>query len=264
MLNPLEMDSVHRKLEALEACIQTVLIRPDILTVPESLGRDVEVRKLRDLPPKPGLSKPRGQARLMHDLASIELQAMELGLRTLIEFPEAPHDFREALAEIVRDEGRHLQLCLRALDSLGYRFGSFPVHIMLWESVASSDSLLDRILVVHRYLEGSGLDAGESILNRLSGVDAKFVREVVGVISAEEVGHVVFGSNWYREVCRLEKLDPADDFGPRLNKLIHRIPRRMERLALNQRRQAGFSDGELEFLESLQTRWSTNDQRVHV
>ena len=122
------------------------------------------------LPAKKGLSFKEGQARLLHDLASIELQAMELCLRSLYEYPDAPVAFREQLATIALGEGNHLQLCLNGIETLGFAWGDWPVHVALWHSTANSDSLLDRILIVHRYLEGSGLDAGDTLLRRLSGV----------------------------------------------------------------------------------------------
>src|SRR5690606_5064250 len=99
-----------------------------------------------------------------------------------------------------------------------------------WESVSSEDELLDRILLVHRYLEGSGLDASESILRRLSGVIDNGIREIVNVIYEEEIDHVSFGSRWYQTFCRNEGLDPSDDFEVRLKKLAKRIPRRLEKL----------------------------------
>ncbi len=54
-----------------------------ISSSPESIGRDVRVVPPAALPRKLGLSSTEGQARLLHDLANIELQAMELAVRTL-------------------------------------------------------------------------------------------------------------------------------------------------------------------------------------
>ncbi len=212
------------------------------------LGRDVRVVPTAALPAKPGLASREGQARLLHDLASIELQAMELAVRTLNEFPEAPRDFRQELAEIAASEGEHLKLCLRALDSLGFRWGHWDVHLGLWNTVGREDTLLDRILIVHRYLEGSGLDAGDSILRRLTGVGDKAVGEAVKVIVTEEVGHVLFGSVWFRRVAEAERLDPEKEFRERIGAICRLAPRR-ERLAREARRLAGFTETEMDELE---------------
>jgi uncharacterized ferritin-like protein (DUF455 family) len=227
--------------------------------IPVSPGRDVQIWPIRELPNKKGLASLEGQARLLHDLASIELQAMELCVRTLSEFSAAPAEFRAEVAGIAADEGRHFELCRNALDELAMPWGSFPTHIGLWQSVSCEDSLLDRIVIVHRYLEGSGLDASDTLLRRLDGVADKRARNVVKVIREEEMGHVQFGSRWYVNICRLEGLDPSLDFGPRLQKLIHKIPRRLEPISRPVRLAAGFSDPEIDVLERIRLHWLAPD-----
>jgi uncharacterized ferritin-like protein (DUF455 family) len=101
---------VWRKLEQLEPTLNALLQSGRYsLDIPEESGRDVQILPIRELPPKKGLSSKEGQARLLHDLASIELQAMELGARTLAEFPQAPSGFREQLAVITLEEASHLK-----------------------------------------------------------------------------------------------------------------------------------------------------------
>jgi uncharacterized ferritin-like protein (DUF455 family) len=241
---------VWDKLHSLEASVHGALLSP-LGKLSMEVARDAEVRHVRAHPDKAPWTSREGQARLLHDLASIELQAMELGLRSLHEYPEAPAAFRRELAEIVLGEGRHLRLCLEGLESLGASWGQWPVHLALWLSVDPKDSLLDRILIVHRYLEGSGLDAGDSIFRRLSGVDSPLLRGVVKTIVDEEIGHVEFGSRYYREICRLEGLDAAEDFDPRMRALHYRLPRRMEPIARALREKAGFVPPELATLEAL-------------
>ena len=244
--------AVRAKLQHLPHVLER-LARGDLAAspVPMTPARDLEIRELHALPPRPGLSTALGQARLLHDLASIELQALELCLRTLAEYGDAPAEFREQLIEIARDEGRHLALCLDALDDLGRPWGSFPTHVRLWQAVRTGEPLLDRILIVHRYLEGSGLDASDTILNRLRSVRAPEATRAIGVIRRDEVGHVLFGSRWYARIARAEGLDPADDFGPRLNQIAHRVPRRLEPIRRDLRELAGFTPRELDDLELL-------------
>lgn len=251
------------KLAGVEECLQNML-KGGRLEVPEAPGRDVQIWPIRDLPPKKGLSSREGQARLLHDLASIELQAMELGLRTLQEFPEAPEKFRQELAQVTYEESRHLKLCIDGLDSLGLPWGSFPTHIGLWQSVAAEDSLLDRILIVHRYLEGSGLDASDTLLRRLSGIPAGAALSAVEVIRREEVGHVQFGSRWYHQLVREAGLSPQDDFKPRLDRLFKRIPRRLEPIQPQLRAAAGFLPEEIEALEEFRERWLAKDKPIHA
>ncbi len=245
--------SVRQKIQELEGAID-LAFRAPIRDFPVDPGRDAEILEPGQLPPKKGLSFKEGQARLLHDLASIELQAMELGLRTLHEFPEAPVGFREELVEVVRSEGRHLTLCLDGIEKLGFQWGDWGIHNRLWAAVDATDSLLDRILIVHRYMEGSGLDAGDTLLKRLDAVLESPLHHVTKVIVEEEIGHVEFGSRWYREVCRSEKIDPQDDFGTRLESFRWRIPKRIEKISRRLRTQAGFTDYEITYLEDLRAR----------
>lgn len=256
--------NVRSKLKKLDSCLRHLLSGASTIQVPDTPGRDLVILPIRDLPPKKGLSTTSGQARMLHDLASIELQAMELGLRTLAEFPEAPRKFSEELAAITADEGRHLELCLNGLDDLGFPWGSFPTHIGLWQAVSEEDSLLDRIVIVHRYLEGSGLDASDTLLRRLSGVaSAQSVLKVVQVIRAEEAGHVEFGSRWYHQLARAERLDPEVDFEQRLKSLFCRIPRRLEPISRSTRLSVGFLPGEIEALEKLRELWLNPNEKIH-
>ncbi len=256
--NPLTEVNVWAKREALEASAHHLLINPAQFKVPLDPSRDFAVEESPLRLAKIGLSQPAGRVRVLHDLASIELQAMELGVRTLIEFPEAPLHFREQLLAITLEESRHLKLCLEALDKLGSHFGEFPIHLQLWRSVRSHDSLLDRILIVHRYLEGSGLDASELLLRRLSGVSDHVVKSVVRVIALEEVSHVEFGSRWYKTLALKDGLEPSSDFSTRLNSLITRIPKRLVPLNRELRLSAGFSAAEISSLEQVQEHFRAN------
>ncbi len=247
-----QIPSVWEKIKLCEhACHQALVgSQPE---VPLEPARDVEILRAGNLPPKKGLSFPEGQARLLHDLASIELQAMELGLRTLCEFPEAPFHFREELANLTISESRHLKLCLEALEKLGFPWGTWPAHLALWQATGPEDSLLDRVCIVHRYLEGSGLDAGEAFLRKLSAVSEGLIHRVVKQILEEEIGHVEFGSRWYRQICANAGLNPEVDFFTRMEGIRHRVPKRVERISKSLRLKAGFSENEISYLQDLRT-----------
>lgn len=221
------------------------------VVLPYIPARDVDILDVRLHPAKSGFSTKAGVARLLHDLASIELQAMELGLRSLYEFPEAPAQFREELLELTLSEARHLTMCLEGIDTLGFKWGDWPVHLALWHCVDKTDSLLDRILIVHRYLEGSGLDAGDKFLRRLDGVEAKLEYRIVKQINTEEIDHVAFGSRWYRQICQIEKRDSQIDFPERMKSLLRRLPRRREVINRELRLKSGFIPSEIDYLEKL-------------
>jgi uncharacterized ferritin-like protein (DUF455 family) len=254
---------VWRKLAALDETLHA-LLRGGVTEVPVTPGRDVQILPIRELPAKKGFASREGQARLLHDLASIELQAMELGLRTLAEFPLSPQGFRSELAAVTADEGRHLKLCLEGLESLGLPWGSFPTHTALWQATAADDSLLDRIVMVHRFLEGSGLDASTTLLRRLAGVKAPETLRAVEVIGRDEVGHVRFGSRWYHRLVKESGVPAEVDFRARLERLFARVPRRLEPIQKDLRLSVGFTTSEIEYLEELRVRRSNQSSHPNA
>ncbi len=246
-----EIDNIFEKLEVIRSSSPDVFNLKSKVLVPNIPARDALVLDFKAHPAKKGFSTKEGQARMLHDLASIELQAMELGLRTLVEFPEAPQKFKEDLWAITLSESEHLEMCLTEIEKLGFRWGHWPINCGLWSAVSREDSILDRVLIVHRYLEGSGLDAGDTLIKRLAGVNAKSVQAAVQIINNEEVGHVLFGSQWYETFCLKQGLDPIDDFELRMNKLRHVLPKRVGQVNHDLRKRAGFTPKEITYLEKL-------------
>jgi uncharacterized ferritin-like protein (DUF455 family) len=249
-MNSLQCENVFQKIELSEFSIhEAFACNPK--KVPKLPGRDIQILPPLMHPNKVGLSFIEGQARLLHDLASIELQAFELALRGLYEFPEAPEQFRQELADLCVSEARHLKLCLDGIEKLGFKWGDWPVHLSLWSATSEQDSLLDRIFIVHRYLEGSGLDAGHQLIRRLNGVQAGDSEKILTVINNEEIDHVDFGSRWYRKICQDQGLDHIQDLRSRAQSLVPRLPKRMEKINHELRRKAGFQNEELEVFEEL-------------
>lgn len=256
--NPLFETNILTKLDLIDqACHRA--IQGEFYTVPKVPGRDVPICALKNLPSKKRIGSQEGQARGLHDLANIELQAMELAFRTLIEFPESmSSSMKHQLVEIIFDEARHLKLCIEQIQNLGFQWGSWPIHTVLWDCVCETDSLLDRLFIVHRYLEGSGLDASEKILKRLDQVGDKGTLQVVRTIAEEEISHVQFGSFWYQKICLENKIDSDLDFKERSLRLYQRLPRRLEPINEGLRSQVGFTSSEISTVLSIQKRQSRN------
>ncbi|MCB0390880.1 MAG: DUF455 family protein [Bdellovibrionales bacterium] len=255
MHNPLLVNNIYEKISLIEEVCHNLLVGELHLEVPLIPGREFKMVAAREIPNKKGLSYREGQGQMLHDLASIELQAMELGLRTLADFPEAPLLFREQLVQIIIEESQHLKLCLKGLEQLGYRWGDWPAHVQLWASTSSEDDLLDRILIVHRYLEGSGLDASSILLKRLSSVDCPPLEKAIHKIAEDEESHVEFGSYWFQKNCKIKKLDSDFEFKTRFKKVLPRLPKRFERINFELRKKVGFTDVELQVLSNVREEW---------
>lgn len=254
---------VWEKIDNIEkSCEEAFKLTQPWTQMPEDPARDVLLLHPKLHPPKKGFSSAEGQARMLHDLANIELQAMELGVRTLTEFPDAPQGFKEELVAITLNESEHLRMCLEGIESLGFKWGDWPVHSALWRAVSAEDSLLDRILIVHRYLEGSGLDAGDTLIRRLEGLGSNGpIQKIVKQINHDEIGHVSFGSEWYREICRQKKMDAGEDFFTRMADLRLRLPKRIEPVNRVLRSKAGFTDEEIQYFENLRLDFMNKDKK---
>jgi uncharacterized ferritin-like protein (DUF455 family) len=246
-----EVKNVFEKISLVKKSADFAINNKIKQVVPTLPFRDVPVLDFKSHPEKKGFSSKEGQARMLHDLASIELQAMELGLRTLAEFPDVPQEFKEELWQITLSESTHLEMCLIEIESLGFKWGDWPVNCGLWSAVSENDSIIDRVLIVHRYLEGSGLDAGDTLIRRLAGVKANAVQRAVQIINDDEVGHVKFGSRWYIEFCKAQNLDPGVDFFERMKRLRFILPKRINPLNHELRIKAGFTQDEINYLENL-------------
>lgn len=254
-----EVSDVFEKITVLRQNADLALTHKERVFAPLIPARDASVLEFKAHPLKKGLSTKEGQARMLHDLASIELQAMELGLRTLAEFPDAPEEFKNDLWKITLSESEHLEMCLQEISALGFRWGDWPVNCGLWQTVSAEDSLIDRVLIVHRYLEGSGLDAGDTLLKRLGGVDAVGVKKAVKIINTEEIGHVLFGTEWYIRLCKAEGLNPGEDFKLRMDRLRGVLPKRINPINTQLRAQAGFSPEEISYLNRLRDSFLDKD-----
>jgi len=244
-----------------EACIKGEDLK---FIVPLKPFRDVEVKKASELPKRKGLSYLEGKKRLIHDLASIELQAMELGFRTLFEFynkPDIPEDFFKELLRITYEETLHLELCIDTLKEYGGLWGEFPVHLGLWNVSKKTDSLLERLLKVHRYLEGSGLDASFSLLSKVKTLnEAKPLVKLISRIAHDEISHVAFGSKWFVKFCEEKGLDRASECRRILRQEKYCLPRRKERINELLRLDAGFTKEEIFiFLEEQKTNFTKPD-----
>jgi uncharacterized ferritin-like protein (DUF455 family) len=158
-------------------------------------------------------------AHVLHTLAHIELNAVDLAWDTVVRFstgPAAgalPAAFFGDFARVADDESRHLGWCLARLRELGYEYGAMPAHNQLWEgAAASAGDVAERLAVVPCVQEARGLDAGPRLAARLVGCGDSTSAAVVRRIAAEEWAHVAVGVAWLRAVCDARQVDARSAF----------------------------------------------------
>ncbi|TXI08859.1 MAG: ferritin-like domain-containing protein [Rhizobium sp.] len=193
--------------------------------------------------PYRGLGTPEGRAALIHAVAHIEFNAVNLALDACWRFSGQPDDFYRDWLSVAQDEARHFLMLSGRLKQLGYSYGDFVAHNGLWEMAEkTAGDVLVRMALVPRVLEARGLDVTPGIIHRFTELrDAETVR-ILGIILEEEVRHVEIGTRWYRHFCALRGCDPDSTFRALLAEHRMRI-----RLPLNTaaRARAGFNDQEL-------------------
>ena len=198
------------------------------------------------LKPQP-LSTVKGRALLIHSVAHIELNAIDLALDAVWRFPGLPQDFYTDWMRIAQEEAKHFLLLREHLVSMGFDYGDFPAHNALWEMAErTQDDVLARIGIVPRTLEARGLDASPAVKNKLIGAGDHRAGEILDIILEEEIGHVAAGNHWYRYLCHARGLDPIVTYA----ELIARYdaPKLRPPFNMAARRRAGFDDVELAVL----------------
>ncbi len=195
---------------------------------------------------------PEGHAALVHSIAHIEFNAINLALDAVWRFDGMPVDYYHDWLRVAQEEAKHFMLLRAHLQDLGYDYGDFVAHDGLWTMcIATQYDITARMALVPRTLEARGLDATPIIQAKLRKVDtpqALAAVAILDVILQEEVGHVAIGNHWYRWLCQREGLDPAQFYAESAAR--YKAPKLKPPFNLAARRQAGFTEAEISTLPS--------------
>lgn len=201
-----------------------------------------------DLPRRrPG--SPEGHAALLHAIAHIEFNAINLALDCAYRFTGLPEDYYAGWLQIASEEAYHFGLIEARLQALGHAYGDFQAHNGLWEmALKTADDPLARMALVPRVLEARGLDATPPIVAGLRRIGDAETIAVLDIILGDEIGHVAMGDRWFRYFCRERGLAPEATYLALMLRLDAPWPPRP--LNVEARRRAGFSAEEIVCLEA--------------
>jgi len=192
----------------------------------------------------PSMRTPAGIAALVHSIAHIEFNAINLALDVCWRFPGMPDAFYRDWLRIVQEEARHFTLLRDHLVGLGFDYGDFDAHNALWDMAERTrHDLLARIALVPRTLEARGLDASPAVRAKLVGAGDRRAGEILDVILHDEIGHVLAGNRWFRFLCDLRGLEPVATYAELAAR--YQAPRLRAPFNLEARRAAGFDEAEL-------------------
>lgn len=186
-----------------------------------------------------------GRARVLHELANHELQAIEVLALALLRWPDAPAGFRRGLVATLGDEQRHCQLYLDRLQSCGGTLGEQPVSRFFWDSLSRVDTPAQFVAGLSLCFEAANLDFCLDWAGRFSRAGDEQTAAVLHAVYEDEIRHVAHGLVWFGRWAKGERVDawraalphpltPARSRGPRFDRVG--------------RRRAGFSEDELDIL----------------
>ncbi len=241
------MDDVERKLAAvrelaaggwhLDACAAVAPVAS-----PGRPSRPLLVRGSRV--PRRGFAKRRSRAVLMHAIAHIEFNAINLALDAICRFAGMPADYYTDWLKVAEEEAYHFELVRAHLRHLGMEYGDCDAHGGLWDMCEkTSHDVLERMALVPRVLEARGLDVTPGIQKKLVDAGDEHAVSILDIILRDEVGHVAIGTRWFMYLCGQRGLEAAPVF-ERL--LKQHFPKGLfGPFNLGARRQAGFTQAEL-------------------
>jgi len=179
------------------------------------------LRPPKEMPRRRNFGSPAGRIALVHALAHIELNAIDLAWDIIARF--AAEDLARAFfndwVAVAAEEAEHLALLADRLADLGARYGDLPAHDGLWEAATvTADDLLGRLAVVPLVLEARGLDVTPEMAARVERAGDAPTAAILHRIYRDEIGHVAVGLRWFDRLCRARGLVPEEVFHDRVRR----------------------------------------------
>ncbi len=191
-----------------------------------------------------------GQAALIHAVAHIEFNAINLACDAASRFQGLPAAYYADWVRVAAEEAKHFTLLQARLDALGYAYGDFPAHNGLWElAQQTADDFVQRMALVPRVMEARGLDVTPGMMARFRKIGDTATAEVLAVILQDEIGHVAIGTRWFQYACAQRGLDPEAYYLELLSTRFRHLVRGP--LHTEARLAAGFSSHEMTRLNQL-------------
>jgi uncharacterized ferritin-like protein (DUF455 family) len=173
------------------------------------------------MPKRRAFGSPAGRTALLHALAHIELNAIDLGWDIVARFAGdgLPRSFFDDWVRVAAEEAGHFELLAARLADFGARYGDLPAHDGLWEAAAATaDDLLARLAIGPLVLEARGLDVTPQMAARLERAGDARSAAILQHIYQQEIGHVAVGLRWFERLCRGRGLAPEQVFRERVSR----------------------------------------------
>ena len=200
--------------------------------------------------PKRKISTETGHGALIHSIAHIEFNAINLACDAVWRFDGLPDQFYFDWIKVTAEEAHHFQMLNFRLRELDFEYGDFDAHNGLWElAEKTAYNPIARMALVPKLMEARGLDVTPLIIEKFKNIEDKNTVKILEKILLDEIGHVEIGNRWFKYLCKKGKLDSAKVFFELIKK--HHSGGFKGPLHKKARLEAGFSNLEIEQLEQL-------------
>ena len=142
---------------------------------PDRPGRPArpELKPPREVPRRRIGPSAGGRIALLHAIAHIELNAIDLALDMACRYADTdlPRAFFDDWLGVADDEARHFLMLNDRLAKLDATYGDLPAHDGLWQAAQeTAHDLLARLAIAPLVLEARGLDVTPAMIDRLRAV----------------------------------------------------------------------------------------------
>lgn len=197
--------------------------------------------------PRRNFSSLKGRLTLVHSIAHIEFNAINLALDAIYRFQDMPEQYYTDWCQVAVEEAKHFSLLSDYLVLHNMAYGDLPGHNGLWEMAVKTDfDVLVRMALVPRVLEARGLDVTPNMIKKLKTTGDTQLIDILQIIFDEEIGHVRTGTYWYRHLCKQRSLEAEKTFLNLIDK--HMQGAKFGPFETQARLDAGFSAQEMQSL----------------
>lgn len=197
--------------------------------------------------PRRKMTSLKGRLTLVHAIAHIEFNAINLALDAVYRFQTMPEQYYSDWCLVAAEEAEHFTLLSNYLIGHGMEYGDISAHNGLWEMAVKTDcDVLTRMALVPRVLEARGLDVTPTMISKLQPTGDTQLISILQKIFDDEIGHVKIGSFWYKSLCKERELEPEKTFLELIDKYMQGA--KFGPFETEARLEAGFSKEEMQSL----------------
>lgn len=173
--------------------------------------------------PRRRTGKLKGRIALLHAIAHIELNAVDLHWDIIPRFAKTkmPRGYYDDWVKAAEEESKHFNLLCDRLEAMDSHYGALPAHAGMWQAATdTANDFIGRLAIVPMVLEARGLDVTPGMIKLFKKVEDTKTVDTLEIIYAEEVGHVTYGSKWFHFLCGRHEYDPKDCFHALVEKYL--------------------------------------------